>query len=176
MKCDRCDNEATVHEVTIKAGKKVEKHLCEECAQEDGIAVQGGVIPEVLLGHFTVATAPSKSARSDSPRCGQCGMTYAEFRQQGLLGCPDCYHAFEEQLVPLLERAQEGAAEHIGKTPKRSVGALQRQRKITVLRKQLADALAGERYERAAELRDELRNAGAEVTPLRGGPATERTT
>ena len=167
MKCDRCDNEATVHEVTIHKGQKVEKHLCEQCAQEDGIAVQSQSIPSSLLQQFTVGLgqqAPSKPS-TRTPACGTCGMTYAEFRQHGLLGCPDCYHAFEKQLTPLLERAQEGGADHIGKTPNRSVGALQRERKLTVLRKQLADALAAEHYERAAELRDELRDAGADVSP-----------
>lgn len=164
MKCDRCDNESTVHEVTIHKGKKIEKHLCEKCAQEDGIAVQTHAIPAGLLEQFTIGLTKQTPKATRSPACGQCGMTYAEFRQHGLLGCPDCYHAFEKQLVPLLERAQEGASEHFGKVPQRSVGALQRQRRLAVLRKQLADALAAEHYERAAELRDELREAGADIT------------
>lgn len=164
MKCDRCDNEATVHEVTIHKGQKVEKHLCEQCAQEDGIAVQSQSIPPSLLQQFTVGIGQQAPKANRAPTCGNCGMTYTEFRQHGLLGCPDCYHAFEKQLVPLLERAQEGGTEHIGKTPHRSVGALQRQRKLTVLRKQLADALAAEHYERAAELRDELRDAGVDLS------------
>lgn len=163
MKCDRCDNEATVHEVTISKGKKLEKHLCESCALEDGIAVQGSSVPLGLLGSLAGASSSSETAASKATRCGQCGLTYAEFRQHGLLGCPDCYHAFEAQLVPLLERAQEGAAEHVGKTPKRSVGALRRQREITVLRKRLADALAAEQYEQAARLRDELHQAGVDI-------------
>lgn len=164
MKCDRCDNEATVHEVTIHKGQKVEKHLCEQCAQEDGIAVQSQSIPPSLLQQFTVGLGQQTPKTNRSPACGSCGLTYTEFRQHGLLGCPDCYHAFEKQLVPLLERAQEGGAEHIGKTPHRSVGALQRERQLTVLRKQLADALAAEHYERAAELRDELREAGVDLS------------
>lgn len=165
MKCDRCENEATVHEVTIHKGKKLEKHLCESCALEDGIAVQGSNIPLGLLGTLAGASStPADAAAAKTTSCGQCGMTYAEFRQHGLLGCPDCYHAFEAQLVPLLERAQEGAAEHIGKTPKRSVGALRRQREISILRKRLADALAAEQYEQAARLRDELHQAGVDIT------------
>jgi protein arginine kinase activator len=168
MKCDNCDNEATVHEVTIHKGHKLEKHLCEQCAQEVGIDTQSEAIPAALLSQF-VSGAESKTspgATSRGKTCGQCGMTYAKFRQHGLLGCAECYEAFEDQLTPLLDRAQEGGAEHLGKTPRRSVGALQHQRQISLLRKQLAEALQTERYERAADLRDELNKAGVDITTL----------
>lgn len=39
MKCDLCDQEATVHEQTIRAGKVSERHLCERCAREAGISI-----------------------------------------------------------------------------------------------------------------------------------------
>lgn len=172
MKCDQCDNEATVHEVTILKGKKVEKHLCEHCAGEEGIAAEGQSIPAALLSQFMVVGGPKSAAATRSPTCAHCGLSYAEFRQHGVLGCPDCYHAFEKQLLPLIERAQEGGAEHVGKTPKRSVGALQRERRLSILRKQLSDALAAERYERAAELRDELRGAGGDVSRVPAGDST----
>lgn len=168
MKCDNCDNEATVHEVTIHKGHKVEKHLCEQCARDVGIDSQSEAIPAALLSQFVVG-AEAKSSSGGPSRgkaCGQCGMTYAKFRQHGLLGCAECYQAFEEQLIPLLDRAQEGGAEHLGKTPRRSVGALQHQRQISLLRKQLAEALQKERYERAADLRDELRDAGVDIAAL----------
>ena len=33
MKCDRCDNEATIHELIVAQGQHVEAHLCERCAR-----------------------------------------------------------------------------------------------------------------------------------------------
>src|SRR5262249_41844412 len=51
--------------------------------------------------------------------CAACGLTYASFRQTGYLGCPECYTAFEQQLVPLIARAHEGGTHHTGKSPKR---------------------------------------------------------
>jgi len=73
-----------------------------------------------------------------------------------LLGCSQCYAAFEQQLTPLIERAQEGGASHLGKVPK-NVGDMQvRQNKLAALRKQLALALAQEHYEQAATLRDKI--------------------
>jgi hypothetical protein len=35
MKCDKCNKTATVHLTEIKSGKKIEKHLCEQCAAEN---------------------------------------------------------------------------------------------------------------------------------------------
>jgi protein arginine kinase activator len=165
MKCDRCQNEATVHEVTVHKGKKVEKHLCEQCAKTDGIAIQSHPpIAEMLTKFVTSSMGGEKSARGQAA-CAGCGLTYAEFRQTGLLGCEECYDAFEEQLGPLLERAQEGGSHHVGKTPRRGGGALDRGKVVATLRKQLLDAIAAEHYEKAAELRDRLRSVGADDGP-----------
>lgn len=37
MKCDRCQAEATVHEVVIRHGKRAERHVCERCAAKLGL-------------------------------------------------------------------------------------------------------------------------------------------
>ncbi len=158
MKCDRCDSEATVHEVTVHKGKKVEKHLCEQCARQEGIAVQTSAPINALLSKFVTVTGQTQATQKLS--CPACSMSYADFRQHGLLGCPECYAAFEEQIGPLLERAQEGGGSHIGKRPSRSEGAFDRQRMVATLRRQLSEAVAAEQYERAAALRDELRTIG----------------
>lgn len=162
MKCDRCDNEATVHEVTLHKGKKVEKHLCEQCARGDGISVQQPAPIHQLLQKFVVPTAGAAQPRQVCPTCGT---AYADFRQHGMLGCPDCYREFEDQLGPLVERAHEGATHHIGKAPKRAAGSLDRQRIVAALRRQLNEAVAAEQYERAAQIRDQLRTAGEGASP-----------
>lgn len=184
MKCDRCDNESTVHEVTLKNGVKVEKHLCESCARQEGIAVSPGVPISDLITKFVVAQA-SGSKTAPKPRaqaCPGCGVTFAEFRQSGLLGCAACYSAFESSLAPLIERAHEGATHHVGKTPRRagagSPGAApgggapapvdageERARRLRQLQQQLDEAVKGEQYERAARLRDELKKMS-----VPGGP------
>lgn len=162
MKCDHCENEATVHEVTVRKGKKVEKHLCEQCAKKDGIAVQSHTPINALFSKYVLSSA-GEEEDEHAAVCPVCEMTFSEFRQHGLLGCPCCYETFEEQVGPLIERAQEGATHHVGKTPARSTAAIDRQRMIATLRKQLSAALQTEHYERAAELRDELQRVGAEA-------------
>lgn len=165
MKCDRCQNEATVHEVTVHKGKKVEKHLCEQCAKTDGIAIQSHPPIAEMLSKFVLSSVTGEKTGKGQQTCEGCGMSYGDFRQTGLLGCEQCYDAFEEHLGPLLERAQEGGSHHVGKTPRRGGGELDRGKVVATLRKQLLDAIAAEHYEKAAELRDRLRSVGAGEEP-----------
>lgn len=191
MKCDRCENEATVHETTRKNGVTVEKHLCEKCASENGLASAGENPVHELLQQFAVAHAALMSQSPQAPSrqtaCPACGLSFAEFKQGGMVGCAMCYKAFEAQLEPLLDRAHEGATRHSGKQPTR-LGALSkagkapaiatessedRAKAAATLRKQLDEAVKAEQYERAAKLRDELRNllerTGTKSAPQVGG-------
>ncbi len=156
-KCDRCDNEATVHETTIKDAQQVERHLCENCAREEGIVIQSHAPINELITKFVLSKVGGGTPEKRAGACPECGMTFADFRQQGLLGCPACYDAFDTQLAPLIERAHEGGSHHSGKTPRRAgTGAGERQQRLMSLRKQLSDAIAAEEYEKAANLRDQL--------------------
>jgi protein arginine kinase activator len=128
VKCDKCGNEATVHEVTIRSGKKVERHLCETCAKGEGLPVQSAhaslahVITQHIAQQQAAASSQNPGAQTEvakATQCPTCGTTYAQFRHDGLLGCADCYATFEGQLGPLLERAHEGGTHHVGKIPRR---------------------------------------------------------
>ncbi len=172
MKCDRCDNEATVHEVTVRQGAKVERHLCEACAAQQGLAAQGAIPISNLISKFSVASVPSAAPPN---LCPSCRLTFSEFRQSGHLGCPDCYAAFDKSLTPLLERWHEGGSSHTGKVPKRQpvtpprpaapdtapdAALALRETKaeaIRRLRKKLDEAIEAEQYETAAKLRDQLK-------------------
>jgi protein arginine kinase activator len=132
VKCDRCENEATVHEVRIENGKRREKHLCEQCAKSEGVAPQVPAPITALLQQFVTQTNPG-AAGGETPGpaaktapCPACGTTYGQFRQTGLLGCPKCYEVFEAQLSPLIARAHEGGTRHVGKTPKAVPGGSRR--------------------------------------------------
>ena len=208
MKCDKCQaNEATVHEVMIKGGKRHEKHLCEQCAKSEGVApvvVTQTPITQLLSPYLTVmqgeAAAPGGSGGAAASggtmvsSCTCCGMSYASFRQNGLLGCAECYTAFEQQLVPLIARAHEGGTRHIGKMPRRPLAGVPEDRselkaieraaameaekaarreaearllaeRALMLQKRLNEAVAAEQYEKAAQLRDELAKLTAGLNP-----------
>lgn len=178
-KCDLCDREATVHDLTIKNGRQVEKHLCEQCAKDQGVAVQQHAPINELITKFVLSHAGVSDASKPVGACPSCGMTFADFKSTAQLGCAACYSAFEAQLSPVLERSHEGATHHVGKTPGRREGAGERLERIRLLRKQLSDAVAAEQYERAAALRDELtsaedrRGVQAEGTAPRGAASPD---
>jgi len=201
MKCDLCDNPATVQEITLKNGVPVEKNLCEQCAKKQGIAVQPQMpLSEAIMKQMMAkgagivisgATTPGAkiTARVRALACPACGMTFTQFKSGGLLGCPECYSAFEAQLKGVLERAHEGATHHVGKVPRRALRAatetnadqpegspLGTQRdlaqRMNLLKAQLESAVGAEQYELAAELRDELRRLG-QIEPPPGSEPTE---
>jgi protein arginine kinase activator len=162
MKCDNCKNPATVHLTEIRNGKKIEKHLCEQCAaQNEGLPVKAHTPINELLTNFVMAH--SGLQKDIGLTCESCAMTWAEFRQSGLFGCPQDYEVFERDLTPLLQRAHEGATHHVGKVPARKGGAgvitMKRTPDVTKLRKELAKAVELEDYEKAAKLRDQIRQA-----------------
>lgn len=162
MKCDNCGKTATVHLTEIKGGKKFEKHLCEQCAsQGEGIPVKAHTPINELLTNFVMAH--SGLQKQSGLSCEQCGITWAEFRQSGLLGCEQDYDVFEKDLTPLIQRAHDGATHHVGKVPARRGGSrgapARRSIDAAKLRKELARAVEVEDYERAARLRDQLKAA-----------------
>ncbi len=213
VKCDHCENEATSHETQKVGGQLVERHLCEKCARDIAALAGPGGLPKVIktieqlkaqgltgagggggqaggqAGGPPGSQSGPSTGRPVAPMpgaCAACGLTYALFRQSGMLGCPECYQAFESQLWPLLSRAHEGGTHHVGKIPRRAstqagdgpspgraaalFGSVQeRAERIVILRQQLAEAVGAEQYERAAQLRDELRKLGDLRTLNQGG-------
>jgi protein arginine kinase activator len=161
MKCDNCNKQATVHLTEIKGGKKIEKHLCEQCAaQNEGFPIKAHTPINELLTNFVMAH--SGIAKESQTVCPQCGISWAEFRQSGLFGCEHDYELFEKDLTPLLQRAHDSATHHVGKVPSRQGQAgvpMKKRVDMTKLRKDLQKAIEAEDYEKAARLRDQIREA-----------------
>lgn len=157
MLCHRCKKKmATIHITDNNDGVK-NVSLCEDCAGEEGLTIKKHMAPGELLNAL-VMTQQAAQAEATHLVCNECRMTYAEFRQTGLLGCPACYAAFDTQLSPLLERAHDGIVEHYGKVPRKAGGgAATTQTDLVRLRRELKAALDHEDYETAAKLRDSIR-------------------
>lgn len=156
QKCDHCNKTAVVHEVTVRNGVKNETHLCEVHARQAGIVMPGQQPINQLLTQFVISQATKPAVRTAIKACAGCGLTFAQFRQIGRLGCAQCYGAFEAELSKLIERAQSGGCNHSGKAPKRSGASLDREVLMQRLARELDQAVAAEQYERAAQLRDRL--------------------
>lgn len=74
----------------------------------------------------------------------------------GRLGCSECYNVFEEEILPLLAQIQPDSHHH-GKTPARAEKRETETQTISDLEQQLSLAVAREDYERAAKLRDQIK-------------------
>ena len=153
--CQYCGKrEAKIHFTELRDGKKTEMHICEQCAHEKNMTMAfPAVLSQLVKGGGGVAPRESEAVPA---ACPTCGLAYAEFKAKGRLGCPRCYTAFGPVLIPLLEKVH-GAAVHGGKTPERVKGALASRKELLAIEEQLAAAVAGEEYEKAAQLRDKIR-------------------
>ena len=103
-------------------------------------------------------------------QCPRCGLLYSGFRETGRLGCADCYTAFQFQLRPLLRRIH-GDTRHRGKRPAGEGEGATRFRQIQRLHDELQRVVEREEFERAAVLRDEIRQLEQETRSGRGGEA-----
>ncbi|MEP0845166.1 MAG: UvrB/UvrC motif-containing protein [Phycisphaerae bacterium] len=155
MLCQHCKKQtATVHLTDLVKGEKRERHLCEACAAQEGVIVKQHVsVPELLNSFLASQPGIQELARL---RCPDCGMTFMEFRSQGLLGCPNDYEVFGDHLSAVIERAQEGRTHHTGRGPGEPVELNSVDRERMELQRELHDAVENEDYERAAQLRDRL--------------------
>ncbi len=108
--CQSCKKkEAKVHLTEIVNGKKREVHLCLSCAAKQGVQPMD---PQAILSSLAEPTRDAEGGEIDNP-CPRCGLTLAEFKRRGRLGCGECYRTFREALLPLLERIH-GNAQHLG--------------------------------------------------------------
>ncbi|MHC4931870.1 MAG: UvrB/UvrC motif-containing protein [Planctomycetota bacterium] len=158
--CQYCNKrEAKIHFTEIKDGKQTEMHICEQCAHEKNMVM---AFP-ALLSHIVKGGPAASSTDSEAvpATCPDCGMAYTEFKSKGRLGCSTCYQVFAPVLVPLLEKVH-GAANHKGDAPERLRAVLQSRREVAELEEELNQAINAEEYERAAELRDRIREMRTE--------------
>lgn len=166
MKCQRCgSNNANTHIKTIINGELKEYDLCSECAHKMGYT---SVFSEMendfsgFLGSFFGNVLP---ARTQATRCEFCGSTYSEIAKTGHVGCANCYELFADQLYPSIRRIH-GNTTHCGKNSVAAKSAEKpaeetKESKINALKKQLDEAISEQNFERAAELRDEIKRLEA---------------
>lgn len=159
MLCDNCgSNPAVTHVTTIVNNQMSIHHLCEPCAAAKGLesVEPPGAFP---LTNFLAQMGGEESPGSEGAegRCGFCGLTFQDFRETGRLGCPHCWVTFDVHLRGLLRRIHGGTS-HVGKVylpPDPS--ATEREKRLEALRRTLQRAVDAEDFERAAQVRDQIR-------------------
>jgi protein arginine kinase activator len=165
MNCERCGkNEANVYIAKIINGIKQDMNICDKCAAESGELNFSGTMgmpgdlsfQNVLSGIMNYINQPNQNTLKETYVCSTCGTTYDDFKNTGLLGCSECYKYFNLAITPVIKRVQ-GNLENIGKVPLRAGKGLLEKKKLQLLKDELQRVIELEEYERAAEIRDELR-------------------
>lgn len=156
MLCEKCKiNQATTHISTTVNGVHIEKNLCSACAAEENLSAFGGGLFSMLSTMF------EESPQNNSvERCKLCGKSFADIVHSGRLGCAACYTTFSKQLSPSLKRIH-GSMKHVGKYSKYKNTNQTKTDKLESLKLQLKEAIANEAYEKAAEIRDEIKGLEA---------------
>lgn len=165
MLCENCKkNEAAVHITKIINGKKQEMNICEKCAKElESFDIGGSMgfgspfsFQNVLSGIMDYMSSSQQINKTVDLVCKNCGATYNDFKKYGLLGCSECYASFSPTIGPVIKRVQ-GNVEHVGKIPKKLGKDIMEKRRLSRLKEDLQKAIANEEYEKAAQIRDQIK-------------------
>ena len=161
MLCDICGkNPATVHLTEIIDEQMNELHLCEDCARAKSTAMEQQFgLSDLLAGMADFQKSSTEKEEVIIAKCPSCGLTYADFKKIGRLGCGECYNVFRKYLAPLLKRIH-GSNQHIGKTPlkvKTTSRVYKKEADLQELKNQLQQAIQREAFEEAARLRDMIK-------------------
>lgn len=152
--CQICkQREATVFLTQIYNGQKADMYVCAQCA-----GASGGMqidLKTLIAGLFGMA---GDEAVDESPvlKCDRCAMTIEEFNKTGKMGCSHCYKVFSEPMQALLKRIQ-GNTRHHGKLPKRFQKEADTEQELLRLKEELKECIKEEAYEKAAEIRDQIK-------------------
>jgi len=163
MQCQSCkEHTATIHLTEINNGQRFETHLCELCAQKQGLAIKNQIPLNELLSTLLAVQAeseddPELDAVSADTACPACGITLKQFTKKSVLGCPHDYEVFEKQLRPIIRRAHNGNTTHCGKVPSKASASTKNNIELIKLQRQLDAAVQEENYEAAAKLRDKIK-------------------
>ncbi len=163
MVCQACGkNTATTHVKTTVNGKLTEYYLCDGCAAQQGY---GNIFDGWGLGSLMSGLMGAAPAQRAVRRCPTCGASFDEITSSGKIGCANCYRVFRSQLLPVIQRVH-GTVRHKGKAPggsalrvvdaPKQMVAVETTR-LEEKRRLLQKAIEAQDFERAAVLRDEIR-------------------
>jgi protein arginine kinase activator len=165
MLCQDCNqNESSVHLTQIINNKKLILNLCKECAEKRGFHSPFEHMPfplaELVTGMIgtTKGHTTSKGTKRSpkAKRCPACGMSFEDFGKSGRLGCGRCYQTFRVEMTELLRKVH-GSPKHRGKGSVEPSELMQPIKEERRLRDELKKAVAEEDFEKAANIRDQIR-------------------
>ena len=157
-KCEKCgEKDATFYYSSIFNGEKTERHLCAECAREEGFGEALDYRPfgafddmfdNMFDGFFGDFFAPRRSLLSAFDSFG------SPLRAMMAPALPRIHIVLDE---PQTEQAHAPLSETEQKIPADAGAEVKSRRELAALRHQLREAVKAEDFEKAIELRDKLK-------------------
>ena len=160
MKCQICKkNEANIVFTQIINEKKIVLQICTECAKKKGISVEFEKSSHPQINSFigSITGGVGEKDEKDVPNltCDVCGLTFGEFKKNGLFGCDKCHEAFGDHISNLLKQIH-GTDVYDGKSPSELTEEGEKLQQLKNLRSELKRCIESEDYEHAAKLRDKI--------------------
>lgn len=182
MKCDRCDNEASVTVKAIVNGTEHDFHLCNDCVQKlsKGEVTVFEDYKEVDVNNFDWRSlvekfVPSLDQIIDSyydykisknnfsydyfsslteEHCPECGNSVANIKA-GIFGCPHCYE-LDKKISREVLKAVNNLKRYDGKFPRKHRDFREVAIKIKNLQEQLQKSVEIEDFEKAQDLKEKI--------------------
>lgn len=131
-----------------------ESFLCRDCSKHLGYSDMFpgfGFSVSNLLGELL---SPFARLESDEKveRCEKCGSSFRDIMNSGCVGCAECYNKFYDRLEPIIEEIH-GRSLHVSR-PKIAESSADQ---IKALKDEMAIAVNAMDFEKAAQLRDEIK-------------------
>ncbi len=175
MKCNFCDEKATVFLEQLVGGETKKMSLCRSCAEARGVTDPNNFSLDIAFNSSSEGKDPGvdeiqkKGSDLKLPSlaeadlvCDECGFTITDLKEIGRLGCSSCYSSFRVAMLPMLESMHKGV-EHTGRAPESRMELIRQREQLKLLKDVLQKAITEENYEKAGELRDEIQALEAEM-------------
>ncbi len=180
FKCSMCGAPATIHVTRLVDGKMVNMHLCEKCAakfdvEKIPIIKFAEMLAKKILGDEAVKGIfkKSKAKENQGKTCPCCGMPDRVRKMTDMMGCPECYEFFAEEIEEVFPKIQHAklnasAEKPADKSEKNSpepkiVPSEEENMTEDQLRELIKNSVARDDYETAAHARDILRKKTSEA-------------
>jgi len=164
MLCQKCGQRpAVIQRSVIRNNEKIEEYLCEECARQVMKIPLSMEWPGDFDQLFANLLNLHPQEQQVSLSCPKCGLRYQEFLENGRFGCATCYEAFADKLDALFNKLHNAncyQGKIPGKPPVKAAGkvsAAAPKDKLSELTLALRQAVEQEEYEKAAQLRDQIK-------------------
>ncbi len=141
--CEICgERPAEVEFVEVVQGKKRQLHLCRVCAEKESNGLR--------------IIVPEKEDKKIEIVCPNCGTPLSYIKTTLRVGCPVCYNVFEGEIKDLLKKLQGSstfsADDDLKSSEEKDLIIIKHR-----LKRELEKAVESEDFEKAARLRDEIR-------------------